>query len=406
MSTIVHIILPSIEKFQEVILDQQRTAQYAHNLKDRSVQFEVMFKDGDKAVGDDGDVNLYPHSILAVAPETLDTEMLLDSFEKQFDLPAVTVQQGDVLCRKVEVVGVVHEGTSEVSGVIDNPVQYSRVVARVAFPCESDGLVEEHTILPVKHILSVENLEFGIPFLPDDKECAAEMDSEEPCEVEIATVKDIACIGFVFNPVHGLAVVDFGIGDDVEYRYLGDDVNLGVDFDAGLCTAETRPSKDGHTEVDGSGIDGIKLPVEFKLFGDSPSLGKRHHIEREVLEYPRLAEHIGFGKGAPDHCRVAESKLITSFSVGVCDTCKFYECSASEQLSENEDKQVVPMRETPILCPVMEFEYNSAELPLRQIHCDLGEYVSSVVYLCFFLLKTKVRNSSPGQYFSSITQCA
>jgi hypothetical protein len=67
---------------------------------------------------------------------------------------------------------------------------------------------------------------------------------------------------------------------------------------------------------------------------------------------------------------------------------------------------VVPMRKTPILCPVIEFGYNSAELPLRQIHCDLGEYVSSVVHLCFFLLKTKVRNSSPGQYFSSITQCA
>ena len=95
MSIIVHIILPSIEKFQEVILDQQRTAQYAHNLKDRSVQFEVMFKDGDKAVGDDGDVDLYPHGILAVAPETFDAEMLLDPFEEKLDLPAVTFPTAD-----------------------------------------------------------------------------------------------------------------------------------------------------------------------------------------------------------------------------------------------------------------------------------------------------------------------
>lgn len=406
MSGIAHIILPSIEKFQKVVLDQQGTAQDAHNLKDGSVQLEVVLDDGDKAICDDGDVDLYPYGILAVAPETFDAEMLLDPFEEKLDLPAVTVQQGDVLCRKVEVVGVVHEGTSEVSGVIDNPAQYSRVVARVALPRESDGLVKEHTILPVKHILSVENLEFGIPFLPDDKECAAEMDSEEPCKVEISPVEDIAGVGFVFNPVHGLAVVDFGIGDSVEYRYLGDDVNLGVDFDAGLCAAEECPAEYGHTEVNGSGIHGIEPPVKLEFLGNPPSLRERYHIKGKLLENPRLAEHIGFGKGAPDHCRVAESKLITSHSVGSCDICEFSETPAPDELTEHQHKQMAPVRKTPPLCPVAIFRYNSAELPLRQIQCDLGEYVSSVVHLCFFLMKTKVRNSSPGQYFSVIKQCA
>ena len=406
MSGIAHIILPSIEKFQKVVLDQQGTAQDAHNLKDGSVQLEVVLDDGDKAICDDGDMDLYPYGILAVAPETFDAEMLLDPFEEKLDLPAVTVQQGDVLCRKVEVVGVVHEGTSEVSGVIDNPAQYSRVVASVAFPRESDGLVKEHTILPVKHILSVENLEFGIPFLPDDKECAAEMDSEEPCEVEVATVEDIAGVGFVFNPVHGLAVVDFGIGDSVEYRYLGDDVNLGVDFDAGLCAAEECPAKEGHTEVDGCGIDCVETPVQLELPCNPSLLRKRYHIESKLLKDSGFAKHIGFGECVPDNRRITESKLIAPFGVCGSDIREFSECTASEQLSENEDKQMIPVRKTPILCPVIEFVYNPAKLPLWQIHCDLGEYVSSVVHLCSFLLKTKVRNSSPGQYFSIINQCA
>ncbi len=406
MSGIAHIILPSIEKFQKVVLDQQGTAQDAHNLEDGSVQLEVVLDDGDKAICDDGDVDLYPYGILAVAPETFDAEMLLDPFEEKLDLPAVTVQQGDVLCRKVEVVGVVHEGTSEVSGVIDNPAQYSMVVARVALPHESDGLVKEHTILPVKHILSVENLEFGIPFLPDDKECAAEMDSEEPCEVEVATVEDIAGVGFVFNPVHCLAVVDFGIGDSVEYRYLGDDVDLGVDFDAGLCAAEECPAEYGHTEVNGSGIHGIEPPVKLEFLGNPPSLRERHHIESKLLEDSGLAEHVGFGECVPDNRRITESKLIAPFGVCGSDIREFSECTASEQLSENEDKQMIPVRKTPILRSVIEFGCNSAELPLRQIHCDLGEYISSVVHLCFFLSETKVRNSSPGQYFSIINQCA
>lgn len=243
-------------------------------------------------------------------------------------------------------------------------------------------------------------------FLPDDEECTTEMDSEEPCEVEVTTVEDVAGIGFVFNPVHSLTVAGFGMGDSVEYGYLGDDVNLSVDFDAGLCAAEKCPAEDGHTEVDGCGIHGIEPPVELELLGNPPSLRKRHHIEGKLLENPRLAEHIGFGEGAPDHCRVAESKLITSFSVGSSDICEFSECATPKKLPENEDKQVVPMRKAPVLSSVVEFVYNPAKLPLWQIHCDLGKYASSVVHLCFFLFETKVRNSCPGQYFSVIKQCA
>lgn len=233
-----------------------------------------MFKDGDKAVGDDGDVNLYPHSILVVAPETFDLEMLLDSFEEKLDLPTVTVEQGDVLCSEIKVIGIVHKRASEVFCIIDNPAQFCRIISNVVFASKPDCLVDEYTVLSVEQVFTTNNLKLRFPFLPDDEESSAEMDPKKPCEVEIPAVEDIAGIGFVINPVHSLVVADFGIGDSIEYRYLGDDVDLCMDFDARLCTTEERPSKDGHTEVDGSGIDGIKLPVEFKLFGDSPSLGK------------------------------------------------------------------------------------------------------------------------------------
>lgn len=59
MSTIYHIVLLMSKKFQEVILDQQGAAQYAHNFEDRSAQFEVVLNNGNKTVGDNGDLNLY-----------------------------------------------------------------------------------------------------------------------------------------------------------------------------------------------------------------------------------------------------------------------------------------------------------------------------------------------------------
>lgn len=107
MSAITHIVLPLSEEFQEVVLNQQGSTKYGHDLEDRPVQLEVVFDDGDKTICDDGHVDLYSHSILAVTPESLDTEMLLNPFEEKLDLSTVTVEQGNVFCGKVEVVGVI-----------------------------------------------------------------------------------------------------------------------------------------------------------------------------------------------------------------------------------------------------------------------------------------------------------
>ncbi len=137
-----------------------------------------------------------------------------------------------------------------------------------------------------------------------------------------------------------------------------------------------------------------------------PLLRERNHIEREVLEYPSVTEHVGLRKSVPDNGRIAEAKLIAPFCVGGGNVCELSESIASKKLPEDENKQVIPMRKTPLLCSVIEFGNNPAELPLWQIHCNLGKYVSSVVHLCSILSETKVRFSSPGQYLFLITKCA
>ncbi len=380
MSSIAHIALPLSEEFQEVVLDQQGTTKYAHDLEDRPVQLEVVFDDGDKTICDDGDVDLYSHSILAVTPESLDTEMLLNPFEEKFDLPTVTVEQGNVFCGKVEVVGVIYERATEVSSVIDNPSYGGGVVPCVSFSRESDSLVEEYTVLPVKHILSVDNFNLRFSLLPDDEECSTEMYSEKPCEVEIPPVKNVAGIGFIFNPVHSLAVADFGICDSVEYGYLSDDVNLGMDFDARLCAAKECPAEDGHAEVDGCRIDSIETSVKFEFLCDSPSLCKRHHIEGKLLEDAWLSKHIGLGKRIPDNRRCAESKVIRSFRMSCCDVCKFSKASASEKLSEHKHQQLIPMSKAPSQCPVVIFIKNSPKLSSGQKLYNLCENVVSCMH--------------------------
>lgn len=64
-----------------------------------------MLPQADQEIGDHGDDHRDQHGILGGAEKAFDLEVLLDPFEKQFDLPALLVQIGNRLGGAVEVVG-------------------------------------------------------------------------------------------------------------------------------------------------------------------------------------------------------------------------------------------------------------------------------------------------------------
>ena len=380
MTVISSIISSSSEEFRQVVFDQQGASEYAQYLSHRPAKLEVVLDNCNEAVCDDGDVNLYPDSILGITPERLDLEMLLDPFEEKFHLPAVAVKQGNVLACEIEVVGVVDERLPKVGSVVDNSSDCSWVIPSISVTGETDCLVKQDVVFSIDSLVSVDNLEIWMPFLADDEESPTEMYGGKSCEVEISPVKNVYSIGFIPNTVHEIGVMHVGIGDAIEYRYLCCDVNLSVDFDAGLGTAEACPTKDGHAEVDCGGIDSVEASVKFKLLGDSSSLSKRHHIESEFLEDSRLTEHIGFREGVPDNGCRTKSEIERPFSMSSCYICKFPEASAAYELPEHEHKQVVPMGETPSMGPVRVLRDNPPELPLWQVHCDLSKNITSCMH--------------------------
>lgn len=69
------------------VLDQQGIAKDAHDLNNRSVQFEVMFNNSDKTVRYNGNMYLYPDCILRFSPKRFDTKMLLNPFENSSTCP-------------------------------------------------------------------------------------------------------------------------------------------------------------------------------------------------------------------------------------------------------------------------------------------------------------------------------
>ena len=400
--------LPGVlEKLPQVVVDKQGAAQNAYDLDHGSVQMQVVLDDGDEAIRDNGNVDLYSHGVFGVSPEPFDAQMLLDPFEKQLHLPAVTVKQCDILGLEIEVVGVINERSLEVSGVENNASERCRVVVEVPFSCEPDCLVEKHPVSPVKKFLPIQHFVFRLPLLSYDKERAGLVDCEKPCKVEITLVEHIAGKRFVCDTVHELGVVDIGVRDAVENRNLRNDVNLCVNFDAGLCAAKARPKEKRHAEVNGGGINGKETPMKLELFGDAPLLCKRDHITSEFLENTRVTEHIRLGKRVPADRRFSKTEMIATFSMRDDYIGEFPEAAAACQLAEHEHKQVIPVSETPSLCLVEMPQDYSPELSLWQKTHNLCEDILPYMHFCAdFGSVAKMQISNPGQGVCCLSTCA
>lgn len=382
--------LTRLEEVTDVVRGESRLAKDAHDLKHRPAHLEVMLDDGNEAVGDDGDMYLYADSVLRLSPEPLDLEVLLDPLEEKFHLPPIFIKEGNVLCTEIEVVRVVDETAVQLFYVVDNPSESARVLSHVLLLCKADALVFEHIVSTVKHVLAIDNLVCRLPLLPEYEESTECVNCVETGKVEISPVKHIAGQRFVSEPVHGVDVMDLGIGDAVKHGNLRNDVDLRVNLDARLCAAEFRPFEHGQAEVDGGRVDGVEPAVQLKLSRNPLGLGKRYHVEGKLLKDSVVSEVVGLGKHLLCNGQEAKAEVEGLFTMGNCDVCKFTETAAAHELAEHQHEHLVPMRHRPVSCSVAVLGDDALEPPLWEKFCDLCEHILSYMHICS-VLKTDAK---------------
>ena len=395
------------EKFRDVILSEQGTTKDSHDLHDGAPKFEVMLNDSDKTVCDDGNVNLNTHRIVALSPKELDSEMLLNPFEKQLHLPPISIKESDVLGCKVKVVRVISERSVQFWGIIDDTPDFARILLLVLLLHKENGLVTQDVVCSVKDVITINNLILWAVFLADDKEGSGYCNLVKSSEVKVTSIKDIASHRFVCEPVHCIDIMHVGIGDSVENRNLCNDIHLSVDFDARLRTSELRPSKEGHTEINSRRVHSIEPAVQLKFSGDSSLLCKEHHMESKLLKDVVISEVVSLGKRTlVDGC-LSESEVKRFLSMCGCYICEFPQTSAPYELSEHENKKLTPMRRSPILGSVLGFCYKTFEISLWKKTGYLSENVLSDMHICpKFDLGAKVRISKVRQGFINLSSCA
>lgn len=396
-----------LQQVSDIVLDQQRAAQDSHDLHDRPAQLEIMFNDSNETIGDDSNMNLYADGILRLTPECLDSEVLLNPFEEQLNLPSVLVQKCDVLGCEKEVVRVVRERPLQLRGIIDDTSERDGVIPFVPLSRETDGLVAEHIVGTVQEVIPVLNVIIGMTLFPNDEEGSTDMDLIESCKVKVPSVKHIASLRLVCKPVHRVDIVHIGVGDSVEYRYLRDDVNLCVDFDARLGLSELRPAENGQAEINGRGVHGIEPSMQLKLLCDALALCNGDHVECKLFKDAIVPESVSSGQHLPVDRQVSESKKESFLTMGECDICKLPEASASQKLAEHQDQQMVPMAQRPASGLVVVLGKDASELPLREKLCYLSKDILTYMHNGVgFEVAAKIAISKAGHDFHKLKYCA
>lgn len=64
------------EQFVDIILDQQRVSEDAHDFNNRTTNLVIIFDNTNKTICDDGNMYLNADSVLTLAPKGLDIEVL------------------------------------------------------------------------------------------------------------------------------------------------------------------------------------------------------------------------------------------------------------------------------------------------------------------------------------------
>lgn len=332
------LLLERLEQVNDAVRGKCRLAKDAHDFDDRPANLEVVFDDSNEAVGDDGNVYLDTHCVLGLSPKSFDLKMLLDPFEKQLHLPPILVKQGDVLGIEEEVVRVIDEAAVQFRSIIDDSPDSTRVLLLILLLGKADALVFEHVVRAIKDAFAIDNLICNFALLPDNEEGSEHMNLIETGEVKVASVKYIAGKSFICEPVDRVDIMDFGVGNPIEYRYLRGDVNLRVDFNARLCASEFCPSEHRHTEINGRGVDGIEPAMQFKPLCYTLGLGNGYHMESKLLEDTLVSEKIGFRKHLPVDRFIPKAEMLRLLTMGGCNICKLPEGFAAHQLAEHQNQ--------------------------------------------------------------------
>ena len=234
---------------------------------------KFLLDDGDQHVSRHGAPDLRLDGVLAVAQELLDSQMLLDPFEEQFDLPAVLVECCDSQRGQDKIVGQEYERLATLDIFESNASQVLRVMLGGVKPVEQYRLIANNSGRSIDGC-RINSASIHIGFGARHEESARLMQGIKTCEIQVAAIHDIERTSFDWHEVQHVDFVHLAVAD-VDKRWdCAPQVQQGVEFDRTLGTAKGCPVEQTQTQIDRGCVqcvdgvlqvesDQVRVAVEF-----------------------------------------------------------------------------------------------------------------------------------------------
>ncbi len=325
--------------------------------------------------------NLRLHRVLARTVEHFDSQMLLDPFEEQLHLPALTVQSRDQLWLQCEVVG--QESDSFACVVLDDDTAQQR---RIVFAGVKHGqytcLVAHDIGCGFVHRVGITPLELGIALGASDKERVGLMNDEQALEIQITAIQQVERTRLDGQLVQGVDLVGLAVRDVYESRYIASQIQQSVQPHCRLGLSERRPRKNRQTQIDGGCVERVngRLQIDGQWLAGVQRTGNANEMLRQVgVDLPRT-------RGVCIGQRVARNRLTTKPHViqppGLgaqidLDVSKRFPIG---QLGECHRKELIQTREVVnfVIAPI--FGYAAAKGAQRQVRHELRKHEFALMH--------------------------
>src|SRR5690349_12939521 len=227
---------------------------------------QLLLHNGHQYVDGNSGPDLSSDRVLRGAIEGLDTQMLLDPAEKQFDFPTTPIQLGDRQSGQEKIVGEKHKT------FLTRPIEVAHPAQSFGITPLGHGIVEHHDLIALQAGLLVDDLRIQPPaieslFRSRHKESSGQLDAIESFEVEVAAVHEVNGTGFPDQLIEDIDFVNLSSSNNHYRGNTAAQIEQSVKFDSRLASAKLCPWKKRQAQIDGGSVQSVDGMVEFESEG-------------------------------------------------------------------------------------------------------------------------------------------
>ena len=305
-------------------------------------QMQAFLGNGDQHVSADRDPDLRLDRVLVGAIKRLDAQVLLDPFEKQFDLPALAVQVCNQLGLERKVVGQKSYSLSSVV-LYHHASQCGGIVFAGIENCQYAGLIAHDVRAGSVHGVGVAPLELGIGLGTGDEESVGLMNDKQSLEIQVPAIEQVVRAGLDVQQVQGVDLVCLAVADVNECGDGAAQVQQGVQFDSRLVGSKRCPWINRQAQVYRRSVEGIDRCIQVdrqRVFGIQGTCHGDQVLRKVGVDLPRPG-CIGIGQGVARNGLAAQTHVIQPLGLGTQIDLDVAQRLAVGQLSKGHGQELV-----------------------------------------------------------------